>query len=164
MINLPRDLQIIITYKTTNMTNENVKPVNGSVNSFIVSSVKRDTPIKYELKDLFRFKGLDDSDYKPFHKDVLFNYYNDLSPELRLNLESLFIAINNNILINPKRIDSTGENLIEISITNQYLDKTWSFRLPYYNDLWDFIVQYRHQEVSCEITFDTILTFLQAHK
>jgi hypothetical protein len=140
------------------MTYANVKTPTGSIDEFIKTSVKRDTPYTIELEELFHKDDSDENEYRPFDKWCFIEYYSNLDKEFQLNLRYLFDCINRDVKIDFKVLDN---NFIEIFVNNQYKATNWTFTVPYDKDLFFFLCKYSNKEIYCNATLDDILNYIE---
>ena len=153
--------------KSANAATENLtdKQLNSkeqtSLDSFIKSCEKRDTPMLLELDDLFFDEDEDDEGFGYFYPSSLRNYINKLDLSDKHTLKKLFTCINNNVRIIPETIKDNLEKSILITILNHYEGGRFLFKLPYCGWLNDFLWQYNMLEISCEVSFDQITKYLE---
>jgi hypothetical protein len=139
------------------MTNENVGSVTGSVNNFIESSVKRDTPKKLTIEDLFYLYDAEMEGHKPFYQEAFIKYYQSLTDKKKLNLRQVF-----NCLIRETFIRGEFKYYsMHFSTYDAGLKEIVHFKLPHNNFFKYFFLAYLNSEISCEVTFDEILKFLE---
>lgn len=148
---------------TENLTDEqlNSKELTSVLEGFIKSCEKRNTPIPIDLDELFFDEDEGDEGFGYLYPSSFRNYIKGLCSKYRHTLKTLFVCLNNNVKIFPDVMMDKREKSMVITIVNHFEGGKLLLKLPYFDLLYDFLMEYSLLEISCEATYEEITKFLE---